>query len=82
MFVAIETFISVDSLQDIGGIIRMPFVDVKIVGKLTEEQKATIAKQFTQILEEVAGKPSEYTYVVFDEIDCENWAMAGKLFSN
>ncbi|MDG6219086.1 MAG: 4-oxalocrotonate tautomerase family protein [Candidatus Thermoplasmatota archaeon] len=60
----------------------MPFVDVKVVGKLTEEQKAIIAKRFTQILEDVAGKPSEYTYVVFDEIDRENWAMAGKLFSN
>lgn len=60
----------------------MPFVDVKLVGKLTERQKAEIADRFTQILEEVAGKSPEYVYVVFDEIDRENWAMAGKLFSN
>jgi 4-oxalocrotonate tautomerase len=77
-----ETFISIDCLYEIGGIGHMPFVDVKLVGKLTEEQKAEIAERFTQILEEVARKPPEYVYVVFDEIDRGNWAMAGKLFSN
>lgn len=60
----------------------MPYVNVRLVGSLSEEQKADIAKQFTQTLQEVAGKPPEYVYVVFDEVDRENWAMAGKLFSD
>lgn len=59
----------------------MPVVNVKLVGSLSEEQKAEISKRFTQTLEEVAGKPPQYVYVVFDEVKRENWAMAGKLFS-
>lgn len=59
----------------------MPFVNVKLVGKLTEKQKAEIADQFTKTLEDVAGKPAQYVYVVFDEVKRENWAMAGTLFS-
>jgi 4-oxalocrotonate tautomerase len=60
----------------------MPFINVKLVGTLTEEQKAEIADRFTKTLQEVAGKPPEYVYVVFDEVERENWAMAGKLFSD
>lgn len=59
----------------------MPYVNVKLVGKLSEHQKAEIADRFTKTLQEVAGKPPEYVYVVFDEVDRENWALAGKLFS-
>ena len=59
----------------------MPVVNVKLVGTLSEEQKAEIADRFTKTLEEVAGKPPKYVYVVFDEVKRGNWAMAGKLFS-
>ncbi len=59
----------------------MPIVHVKLVGTLNERQKAEIAKQFTKTLEDVAGKPPQYVYVVFDEVERENWAMAGTLFS-
>jgi 4-oxalocrotonate tautomerase len=59
----------------------MPYVSVKMVGKLSEDQKAEIAQKFTQILEDVAHKPPEYVYIVFDEINRENWAMGGTLFS-
>lgn len=59
----------------------MPYVNVRLVGSLSEKQKADIAKQFTKTLQDVAGKPAEYVYVVFDEVERENWAMAGKLFS-
>jgi len=59
----------------------MPYVNVKLVGRLSEKQKAEIADRFTKTLQDVAGKPPEYVYVVFDEVDRENWALAGKLFS-
>jgi 4-oxalocrotonate tautomerase len=59
----------------------MPIVHVKLVGTLNEKQKAEIAKQFTKTLEDVAGKPPQYVYVVFDEVERENWAMGGTLFS-
>jgi len=59
----------------------MPFVHVRLIGTLSEQQKAEIAKQFTETLEQVAKKPKQYTQVVFEEIHSENWALAGKLFS-
>ena len=62
-------------------ILIMPYVNVKMVGKLSEDQKAEIAKKFTQTLKDVAHKPPEYVYIVFDEINRENWAMGGTLFS-
>jgi 4-oxalocrotonate tautomerase len=59
----------------------MPYVNVKLVGRLSEEQKAEIAQRFTQTLRDVAKKPPEYVYIVFDEVDRGNWAQAGTLFS-
>ncbi len=57
----------------------MPFVNVKIAGSLSREQKRDIAEKFTSVLEDVAGKKPKYTYVVFEEVDREDWAIAGKL---
>jgi 4-oxalocrotonate tautomerase len=59
----------------------MPIVEVRAIGKLKKEQKAEITRRFTKILEEVASKPPEYTYVIFEEVDAENWGHKGKLFS-
>ena len=59
----------------------MPYVNVKVAGILTGEQKAKIAEQFTKVLEEVAGKPPSATYVVIDEVDRGDWAVGGKLLS-
>ena len=58
----------------------MPIVDLKILGTLTRDQKAQISKEFTETLQRVAGKPPEYTYVVIQEVDRENWAHKGELF--
>jgi 4-oxalocrotonate tautomerase len=60
----------------------MPYVDVKVVGKLTAEQKRQIADQISETLLKVANKPKEHTYVVFDEKDGENWAVGDKLLSD
>ena len=60
----------------------MPYVNVKVVGKLTKEQKEKIAEGITKVLEEVANKPPSATYIVIDEVDRENWAKGGKLLSN
>ena len=60
----------------------MPFVNLKIVGKLSLEQKRELARRFTEALQEVAGKPPEYTYVVIEEVERENWALGGRLLSD
>lgn len=57
----------------------MPYVNLKVAGKLTKEQKATIVKEFSETLLKVANKPKEATYIVIDEVSRENWAKGGQL---
>ncbi len=57
----------------------MPYVNVRVAGKLSRDQKKQIAKEFSEVLERVAGKPKDATYLVFDEVDRENWAKGDTL---
>ena len=57
----------------------MPYVNVRIKGTATKEEKAEIVKQMTRTLQEVLGKPPEATYIVIDEVSGENWAKGGNL---
>lgn len=60
----------------------MPYVNVKITRDgVTAEQKARIVAEITATLERVLGKRPEYTHIVIDEIDPENWGFAGMLTS-
>lgn len=60
----------------------MPYVNIRVAGRLTTEQKQQIATEITDTLERVAKKPRSYTYICFDELPDENWAVAGKLLSD
>jgi len=44
---------------------------------LSREQKKQIAAEITDTLERIALKPKSYTYIAFDELPDENWAIAG-----
>lgn len=57
----------------------MPYINLKLVGKLTREQKESIVKDFSETLLRVAGKPKSSTYIVIDEVNGENWAQGDKL---
>ncbi len=57
----------------------MPYVNVRLVGTLTREQKRKIAEEITEILERIAHKLESYTHVTFDKLAGENWAIGGKL---
>jgi 4-oxalocrotonate tautomerase len=57
----------------------MPYVNIRIAGTLSRDQKAKIAEEITDTLERIALKPKSYTYIAFDELADENWAIAGKL---
>ncbi|HIC77168.1 MAG TPA: 4-oxalocrotonate tautomerase family protein [Candidatus Dadabacteria bacterium] len=59
----------------------MPYINLKVGGKLTEQQKKEIISQFTKTLEDVAGKPPSSTYIVIDEISRDLWSVGGKLLS-
>jgi 4-oxalocrotonate tautomerase len=60
----------------------MPYVNVKLAGSLTREQKVKIAEEITDTLERIAHKPKSYTYITFDEVQEENWAVAGVLLDS
>jgi 4-oxalocrotonate tautomerase len=59
----------------------MPVVTIKIAGSLTLDQRRKIAEEITDTLERVALKPKSYTYIAFEELPYENWAIAGKLLA-
>ncbi len=58
----------------------MPYINLKLVGKLSKKQKQRIAKEFSDTLLKVAGKPKESTYLVIDEVPGENWAKGDNFF--
>jgi 4-oxalocrotonate tautomerase len=63
----------------------MPFVTVQLtregttpsVDHVTPEEKAAIFKGMSQVLWDVLGKPPEWTWVVIEEVDLENWGWGG-----
>lgn len=57
----------------------MPYVNVKLAGTISREQKQRIAQEITATLQRHAHKPPEYTYITFDEVAEEDWAIAGQL---
>ncbi len=58
----------------------MPYINLKLVGTLTKDQKQKIAEQFSETLLTVANKPKDHTYLVIDEVPGENWAAGEKFF--
>ena len=58
----------------------MPYINLKLVGTLTKEQKEQIAAQFSDTLAKVANKPKEHTYLVIDEVPGSNWAKGDQFF--
>ena len=57
----------------------MPYINLKLVGKITDEQKQEIAKQFSETLENVVNKPRDHTYIGSDEVDGKNWAVGDRM---
>ena len=57
----------------------MPFVEVKLWQGRTREQKAEVARRFTEALVEVARCAPESVTVVFEDHAKGDWAEAGRL---
>lgn len=63
----------------------MPMITVQLTREGTEpgahsvtpEQKAAIYKGMSQVLLDVLNKPLEWTWVVFQEVELENWGWGG-----
>ena len=59
--------------------IFMPYVNIKITDEgVTPEQKKELIKGVTDLLQNVLGKNPSTTVVVIDEINTDNWGIAGE----
>jgi 4-oxalocrotonate tautomerase len=57
----------------------MPYVNIKITKEgVTAEQKADLIQGATQLLVDVLGKNPKTTVVVIDEVETDNWGVAGE----
>jgi 4-oxalocrotonate tautomerase len=57
----------------------MPYVNIKITREgATPEQKAALIHGATQLLVDVLKKNPQTTVVVIEEIDTDNWGVAGE----
>jgi len=57
----------------------MPYVNIKITREgVTAEQKEKLIRGVTQLLVDVLGKNPKTTVVVIDEVDTDNWGIAGE----
>ncbi|MCL6684714.1 tautomerase family protein [Sphingomonas alba] len=63
----------------------MPMVTVQVTregsvpgaDRVTAEQKAEIYQGIAQLLLDVLRKPLDRTWVIFEEVELENWSQAG-----
>ena len=57
----------------------MPYVNIKITREgVTSDQKAKLIAGVTELLRTVLGKNPATTVVVIDEVDTDNWGIAGE----
>jgi 4-oxalocrotonate tautomerase len=57
----------------------MPYVNIKITREgATTDQKAQLIKGVTDLIVEVLGKNPQTTFVIIEEIDTDNWGIAGE----
>ena len=55
----------------------MPYVKIEITDGATTEQKLELYKGVTDLLVKVLNKKPEYTFVVIEEVEGENWGHKG-----
>ncbi|MGH1429670.1 MAG: 2-hydroxymuconate tautomerase family protein [Neptuniibacter sp.] len=60
----------------------MPYVNIKITDEgVTAEQKKQLIEGATQLLGDVLNKNPATTVVVIDEINTDNWGVAGEVIT-
>ena len=60
----------------------MPMVNVKITREgATAEQKSQVIAEMTEVLARVLGKNPATTIVIIEEVETENWGIAGEAVS-
>ena len=57
----------------------VPYVNIKVTREgVTAEQKEKLIKGVTDLLRDVLGKNPATVFVVIDEVETDNWGVAGE----
>lgn len=57
----------------------MPYVVIQVTREgVTADQKATLIRRTTELLVQVLNKDPAATFVVIEEVDTDNWGVAGE----
>ena len=57
----------------------MPYVNIKVTNEgVSADQKAQLIKGVTELLEKVLHKNPATTVVVIEEVETDNWGIAGE----
>lgn len=60
----------------------MPYVNIKVTREngqgITVDEKKQLIEGATKLLQDVLGKNPATTIVIIDEIETDNWGVAGK----
>jgi len=60
----------------------MPYVNIRVAGQLSRDQKKKISEGVTEVISAAANKPKESILIFIDEVEKENIAKAGKLLDD
>lgn len=60
----------------------MPYVNIRVAGKLSRKQKKKIAKGVTRVIAKEANKPESSILIFIDEEQRENIAKGGQLLDD
>jgi 4-oxalocrotonate tautomerase len=60
----------------------MPYVNIRVAGKLSRKQKKKIAKGVTKVIAAEANKPKDSIIIFIDEESRENIATGGVLLAD
>jgi len=57
----------------------MPYINIKVTKEaVTSEQKSQLIKGATELLEKVLSKNVATIFVIIEEVDTDNWGIAGE----
>ena len=57
----------------------MPYVSIRVAGKLDRAQKEEICSGVTDVIAKAAGKPKDSILIFIDEVERENISSGGTL---
>lgn len=60
----------------------MPIINIDVASRLSKEQKSALVKGITATITEVTKAPDQAVTIIINEIDHDNIAKAGVLFSD